>query len=56
MTKLRYTVSFLHVDGSRHVSRFFSTKAAARKWQKWLRAQSYVAQTFLHYSQGGVAV
>ena len=53
MARPLYTVSFLHSDGTQHVSRFFQTLAAARKWAKWLRTTRFAVKTFLYEGPAG---
>lgn len=51
--KTVYTVTFRHTDGRDVVSRFFSTKAAARKWLAYLCGLSYVAEVSLYRGPAG---
>jgi hypothetical protein len=48
-----YTVSFLHSNGQREVSRYFQTRHAAQKWARWLLTQKWVVRTFLYRGQEG---
>jgi len=48
-----FTVSFLHQNGQREVSRYFQSLSAARKWAKWMRTQKWVVRTFLYRGQEG---
>jgi hypothetical protein len=48
MARPLYTVSFLHRDGTWHVSRFFNTVKAARKWAKLICSAGYAQQVQIH--------
>lgn len=53
MARSFYTVSFLHRDGTAHVSRFFQTVRAARTWAARLAAASYVAEVTIYRGPAG---
>jgi len=51
-----YTVSFLDLNDTVQVSRFFNTLAAARKWSAFLVSTSYAKEVAIHLGPVGGAL
>lgn len=48
-----YTVTFQNLQCNVEVSRYFETVKAARKWAKWLQAQTWTRQVAIYRGQAG---
>jgi hypothetical protein len=53
MPRSFFTVSFTHTDGTFHVSRFFNTLGAARKWAAFIAKGGFAVETTIHRGAAG---